>query len=85
MYRCASGSHKNSGLVGMGTDLQDFQAGDADELVFFPGSKNSGTNEDYKCGGDWRGEGVNGSRIKFFLRISVCSEIKTLDNLYVRR
>jgi hypothetical protein len=31
------------------------------------------------------GEGVNGSRIKFFLRISVCFEIKTLDNLYVRR
>jgi hypothetical protein len=58
MYRCASGSDKNSGLVvGMGTDLQDFQAGDADELVFFPGSKNSGTNEDYKCGGDRRGEG----------------------------
>jgi hypothetical protein len=26
MYRCASGSDKNSGLVvGMGTDLQDFQ------------------------------------------------------------
>jgi hypothetical protein len=32
-----------------------------------------------------RPEGMNGSRIKFFARIRLCLEFKTLGNLYTRR
>jgi hypothetical protein len=49
MDRCVNDLEKNSGLVvGMETDLENFPAGEDDELVFFPGSKDSGTDEDYK-------------------------------------
>jgi hypothetical protein len=30
------------------------------------------------------GGGVNGSRIKFFIRINLCLEFKTLRNLWIR-